>query len=209
MNKRLSTESALDRALWFANMKVHGYVQINFMKKSTKNNFTESDYHKRLGVLTSMIERTLAPLEVKKITGLSRRQLSEWDSKGLLPVQKRDSQSAWRRFTGANTIQLAILSEFRKTGLSPIDLRELAIWMKDREIEMMKYIREKISRGSLVFLSSNLKERSFLHSDAVEDIQEMIILAYQKGGDSKTVLQININNIVNGILKELNEKPLK
>ena len=116
---------------------------------------------------------------------------------------------AWRRFTGANTIPLAILSEFRKTGLSPIDLRELALWMRDRETEMMKYIREKISRGSLVFLSSNLKERSFLHSDASEDIREMILLAYQKGGDSKTVLQININNIVNGILEELNERPLK
>jgi DNA-binding transcriptional MerR regulator len=179
------------------------------MKKSAKKNITESDYHKRLGVLTSMIERTLAPLEVKKITGLSRRQLSEWDSKGLLPTQKRDSQNAWRRFSGANTIQLAILSELRKTGLSPIDLRELAIWMRDREVEMMKYIREKISRGSLVFLSSNLKERFFLHSDTHEDIQEMIVLAYQRGGDSKIVLQININNIVNGILKELNEKPLK
>jgi DNA-binding transcriptional MerR regulator len=184
-------------------------VQFEFMGKQIKNKIVENEYHKRLGVLTSMIERTLAPLEVKKITGLSRRQLSEWDSKGLLPTQKRDSQNAWRRFSGANTIQLAILSELRKTGLSPIDLRELAIWMRDREVEMMKYIREKTSRGSLVFLSSNLKERFFLHSDTHEDIQEMIVLAYQRGGDSKIVLQININNIVNGILKELNEKPLK
>ena len=179
------------------------------MEKQTKNKIVENEYHKRLGVLTSMIERTLAPLEVKKITGLSRRQLSEWDNKGLLPTQKRDSQNAWRRFSGANTIQLAILSEFRKTGLSPIDLRELALWMRDRETEMMKYIRERIARGSLIFLSSNLKEQFFLHSDANEDIQEMILLAYQKGGDSKIVLQININQIVNDILKTLNQKPLK
>ena len=133
------------------------------MGKQTKNKIAENDYHKRLGVLTSMIERTLAPLDVKKITGLSRRQLSEWDSKGLLLTQKRDSQNAWRRFSGANTIQLAVLSELRKMGLSPIDLRELAIWMRDREMEMMKYIREKISRGSIVFLSSNLKDRFFIH----------------------------------------------
>jgi len=184
-------------------------VQVEFMGKQTKNKMVENEYHKRLGVLTSMIERTLAPLEVKKITGLSRRQLSEWDNKGLLPTQKRDSQNAWRRFSGANTIQLAILSEFRKTGLSPIDLRELALWMRDRETEMMKYIRERIARGSLIFLSSNLKEQFFLHSDANEDIQEMILLAYQKGGDSKIVLQININQIVNDILKTLNQKPLK
>lgn len=179
------------------------------MRKSAKNKITENEYHKRLGVLTSMIERTFTPFEVKKITGLSRRQLSEWDSKGLLLTQKRDSQNAWRRFSGANTIQLAILSELRKTGLSPIDLRELAIWMRDREAEMVKYIREKIARGSLVFLSSNLKDRFFLHSNENKDIQELILLAYQKGGDSKIVLQININNIVNGILKELNEKPLE
>ncbi len=179
------------------------------MRKSAKNKITENEYHKRLGILTSMIERTLTPFEVKKITGLSRRQLSEWDSKGLLLTQKRDSQNAWRRFSGANTIQLAILSELRKTGLSPIDLRELAIWMRDREAEMVKYIREKIARGSLVFLSSNLKDRFFLHSNENEDIQELILLVYQKGGDSKIVLQININNIVNGILKELSEKPLK
>ena len=179
------------------------------MGKQTKNKIAENDYHKRLGVLTSMIERTLAPLDVKKITGLSRRQLSEWDSKGLLLTQKRDSQNAWRRFSGANTIQLAVLSELRKMGLSPIDLRELAIWMRDREMEMMKYIREKISRGSIVFLSSNLKDRFFIHSNESEDVQEMIMLAYQKSGDNKIVLQINLNNIVNGILEELNEKPLK
>ena len=205
----LSTVTALDRAVCFDKIKVHGIVQIKFMGKQTKNKIAENDYHKRLGVLTSMIERTLAPLDVKKITGLSRRQLSEWDSKGLLLTQKRDSQNAWRRFSGANTIQLAVLSELRKMGLSPIDLRELAIWMRDREMEMMKYIREKISRGSIVFLSSNLKDRFFIHSNESEDIQEMIMLAYQKSGDNKIVLQINLNNIVNGILEELNEKPLR
>ncbi len=168
-------------------------------------------YELRRDILDDLFSNMLTAKEVKKISGLSYRQINDWDKKGILPVQEREKSDAWRwrRFSGFNTIQLCILAKLRKTGLPVIDLRELHFWMKDAERTMSEYIKDHIASGNKVFLSTNLKDRFFFNSDRDKDISEMILLAYNEHGGMGIVLQININDIVNDILKTLNQKPLK
>ena len=176
-----------------------------------KKQKTKEAYELRRGILESLLSNTLTAKEIKEISGLSYRQINDWDKKGILPAQERESSNAWqwRRFTGSNTIQLSVLAKLRKTGLPVIDLKELHKWMKDGESSTSEYIKEQIAHGHTVFLSTNLKDRFFFNSDGEKDISEMMLLAYNEHGGMGIVLQISINDIVNDILKTLNQKPLK
>ena len=176
-----------------------------------KNQKTKEAYELRRDILESLLSNTLTAKETKEISGLSYRQLNDWDTKGILPVQKRESSDTWRwrRFTGAHAIQLSVLAKLRKTGLPVIDLKKLHQWMRDGEKSMSEYIKEQIARGHGVFLSTNLKDRFFFNSDGDKNISEMILLAYNEHGGMGIVMQISINDIVNDILKTLNQKPLR
>lgn len=176
-----------------------------------KTQKTKEVHGLRSDILESLLSNTLTAKEIKEVSGLSYRQINDWDKKGILPAQEREASNAWRwrRFTGANAIQLSVLSKLRKAGLPVGDLKELHQWMKKEEKTMSKYIKDYISGGHKVFLSTNLKDRFFFNSDKDKDINEMILLAYNEHGGMGIVLQININDIVNDILKTLNQKPLK
>lgn len=176
-----------------------------------KKQKSKEAYEIRRGILESLLSNTLTARETKEICGLTYRQLNDWDDKGILPAQKRESTETWRwrRFTGANVIQLAIISKLRKTGLSFVDLKNLYLWLKEREESMSDLIKEQIALGHKVFLSTNLKDRFYFNSDGDKDISEMILLAYTEHGGMGVVLQINLNDIVNDILKTLNQKSLE
>ena len=176
-----------------------------------KNQKTKEAYELRRGILEGLLSNILTAKEIKEISGLSYRQINDWDKKGILPAQEREESNAWRwrRFTGANAIQLSVLAKLRKAGLPVIDLKELHKWMREGERTMSEYIKDHISRGFGVFLSTNLKDRFFFNSDGEKDVSEMILLAYNEHGGMGIVLQVSINDIVNDILKTLNQKPLK
>ncbi|GEM_PF-6733638 len=172
---------------------------------------TKEVYELRRGILESLLSNTLTARETKEICGLTYRQLNDWDVKGILPAQKRESTETWRwrRFTGTNAIQLAIISKLRKTGLPFVDLKNLYSWLKEREVSMSDFVKEQMALGHKVFLSTNLKDRFYFNSDGDKNINEMILLAYNEQGGMGIVLQVSVNDIVNDILKTLNQKPLE
>lgn len=156
--------------------------------------------------LNHLIEKEFTPHGLKKITGLSRRQIAEWDKRGILLSKKRKPSDtwSWRKFTGANVIQLAVLAELRNAGSSPVDLRELAIWLKDEEKEMMKKIQEETAKGNSVFLNTNLQDRFIIISSG-EKIEDAfgLILGHKNFGKDKIVFQINISNIINDLVRTI------
>ncbi|MDD2732137.1 MAG: MerR family transcriptional regulator [Candidatus Pacebacteria bacterium] len=167
---------------------------------------TQKEYQKRLEKLNWLIEREFIPSELKKITGLSRRQIAEWDKKGILLSKQRKSSDtwSWRKFTGANIIQLAILAEVRKTGLSPTEFKKLAIWLKKEEEKLLTKLKEEIGRGHTIFLNTNLKDKFTLVSKEDKTGGVLgLLLGYGKYDEDNVILQLNINNIINGILKGL------
>jgi len=57
---------------------------------------------------------TYTAKDVRKVAGLSYRQLNDWEAKGLIP-RTRTSQSGWRRFTADQVFVIAILADLRST----------------------------------------------------------------------------------------------
>lgn len=162
-------------------------------------------------VLENLFSSVVVAKEVKEITGLSYKQIKEWDKKELLPYRERGKDEArqWRRFSGVDVLKLCILKELRDAGIPPADLHQLVVWLKDYEKEMLKEITEEIIQGSEIFLSTNLKDKFFIVPDS-QKINNALFLAYNdKDADAKICMRININQIVNDILEALNQKSLK
>ena len=162
-------------------------------------------------ILENLFSSIVVAKEVKEVTGLSYKQIKEWDKKELLPYRELGSDEArqWRRFNGTDILKLCILKELRNAGIPPADLYQLVGWLKDNEKGLLKEIMEEITHGSEIFLSTNLKDKFFLIPSS-EKINNALFLAYNdKDADAKICMRININQIVNDILKTLNQKPLK
>ena len=162
-------------------------------------------------VLANLFASVVVAKEVKEITGLSYKQIKEWDKKELLPYQERGKSETrhWRRFSGVDVLKLSILKELRSAGIPPADLYQLAEWMKDHEKVILEDITEAITQGSAIFLSTNLKDKFFIVPDS-QKINNALFLAYNdKDADAKICMRININQIVNDMLETLNQKPLK
>lgn len=162
-------------------------------------------------VLENLFSSVVVAKEVKEITGLSYKQIKEWDKKDLLPYRERgkDEIRQWRRFSGVDVLKLGILKELRDAGIPPADLYQLVMWLKDKEKEILKEVMEELAQGSEVFLSTNLKDRFFLVPNS-QEINHALFLSYNdKDADAKICMRININQIVNDMLKTLNQKSLK
>lgn len=162
-------------------------------------------------VLESLFSSVVVANEVKEITGLSYKQIKEWDKKELLPYRERgkDETRQWRRFSGVDVLKISILKELRDAGIPPADLYQLVVWLKDNEKEIMQEITEKITQGSEIFLSTNLKDKFFIVPDS-QEINHALFLSYNdKDADAKICMRVNINQIVNDMLETLNQKPLK
>jgi DNA-binding transcriptional MerR regulator len=167
------------------------------------------NFQKRMDTLKKVFEQTYSPKEVKDVVGLSRRQISEWDSKGILPNQEVDSDKKWhwRRFTGADIVKLCVLKELRDAGIQPIDLLQLVVWFKDNDKEIMGEIIEEIARGSDIFLSTNLKDKFFLVPTSRKEIKHAIFLSHHESEkDTKISMRINIKLIVDTMLEKLDKK---
>ena len=83
------------------------------------------------------LKQTYSSREVAAMTGLSARQLQLWDAGGLLspafPPRRTDAGGyTERRYTPVDLLELLVLAELRRQGLSVADLRRLLETLRDR-----------------------------------------------------------------------------
>lgn len=57
-------------------------------------------------------ERVFTAREVQQASGLTRRQINDWDGRGALP-HEREGDSGWRRFTARDIFILMVCAELR------------------------------------------------------------------------------------------------
>jgi len=57
-------------------------------------------------------DRQFTAKDLKELADFTYRQLNDWDSKGLLPQNRKD-KSNWRRFTPKEVFILMVCSELR------------------------------------------------------------------------------------------------
>jgi len=74
-------------------------------------------------------ERTLSASVIHAVTGLTYRQLNEWDSRGLLP-HGRISESGWRRVNAWELLALRVAADIRNEFGTPLSrLKDLMHWL--------------------------------------------------------------------------------
>jgi len=156
----------------------------------------------KLDKLEQLLKQEFSPNDLKEIVGLSRRQIAEWDKKGILLSQKRKKTDtwSWRKFSGINIIHLGVLTELRQAGLPPDDLIQLAEWFKMIEKGFIEEIQKGIKNNKKIILNTNLKDR-FILAVGNEKTHGLFFGHKKIIADSKIILRINISKIVEDIIK--------
>lgn len=95
--------------------------------------------------------------EVKKMAGMSYRQIHHWDSKGILKT-KKNKDSGWRKFTGYEIFKLLILSKLRKLGVGIDDLKTVNKNISTGSgLEALKFSTKYILGGLRIYFHTDLK----------------------------------------------------
>ena len=88
-----------------------------------------------------------SPKNVHAVTGLTPRQLNDWDERGALP-HERKGKEGWHRFSGRDIFALMVCSEFRRTLGIPV--------------ERLKFVREFMTQDGANHLSAAINLMGFL-----------------------------------------------
>jgi hypothetical protein len=136
---------------------------------------------------------------VRSATGLSYRQLNDWDAKGVLPGNRQDKTS-WRRFSFKELFALLICSEIRKRFGVPLEsLRWVQSFMLQEGPNHYQAAVELIAHyGFSVWLLTDLKGTFVMDSDL--ELEDMFSLGYFRTGVIGGYILLEVNPLVNRIL---------
>lgn len=156
-----------------------------------------------LALLKKADERTLTSMEVKRIIGLSYRQLTDWESRGMLkPIFARPFRvktEGWRKFSVVDLLCLSFLKEARSQGISITRLQGLM----GKLFSLTGFFYDTISHvvyGLDVFVCSNLKDLIYVASPTGEDQWSRIIKDLKK---SDLMVILPLNRIVDDLFQKL------
>lgn len=100
-------------------------------------------------------DRRLTLGQVKKITGLTRRQIMHWQTVNAIYLGPKEDYK-WRRFSIGDVIKLMIIKEIKQnTGIPPKRLAEFISWIQKYNIVDARL--PDFSVGRDIFLYSDLK----------------------------------------------------
>lgn len=133
-------------------------------------------------------QESLTAGDLRKVTGLSYRQVNEWDKRGALPHQ-REKKGGWRRVNVWQAMALKIVAELRDKFAIPLTKqRELLHWL----IGNTPQTRDEIWFNSAFFIirhlgESGLTERGLRQSDAKHLLQRLESLWDERTGGEETL----------------------
>ena len=145
--------------------------------------------------------------DVHAVTGLTSRQLNDWDERGALP-HERNGKEGWRRFSGRDIFALMVCAEFR---------RNLGI-----PVERLKFVKEFMSQDGANHLSAAINlmgvlgvgvwimtdfEDTFVMDSELE-FHDMWRHGYFGASNESTLAFVNVTPLVNKLLGALKE-PMK
>ena len=146
---------------------------------------------------------SLRAADVKNATGMSYRQLNDWDGKGALPSQ-REQGSGWRKFTPREIFVLMVCSELRKRFGVPLEkLAWLQSFMLQKGADHFQAALHMMRYGYAVFILTDC-ERSFdMESD--REIGELLKMGYCRYDAPQAYVLLCVNPLVNRMLKALKQ----
>jgi len=143
-------------------------------------------------------ERDLRAKDVKDATGLSYRQLNDWESKGIVPNKRKDS-SHWRKFTNREVFMLMICKEIRNRFNMPIEsFGFIRSFMLQKGANHFEAALRMMSMGLCVYLMTDLKEFFIMDTDLeFEDLSKHGLF---RSDEPQGYIFLNVNPLVNRML---------
>ena len=149
-----------------------------------------------------LLEKELSTRTVKKLTGLTDRQLTDWDHRGAIPVN-RESRGGWRRYSPLDVFLLMICWEIRDKFSVPVEkLKFIQKSIISNEPKCIEKLFNAVYIFNLqVFLITDF-EKLLLIKPLLE-IADMIKKNTFSGRGYEKLIFLNVNRLINKLFKEL------
>lgn len=135
---------------------------------------------------------------VKDATGLSYRQLNEWDRRGALP-ETREGDASWRRFSPRDFFVLLVCAELRKRFPVPLEqIKYVKDFMLQDGADHFRAAVELMVRGFNVLLLTDFATTFAMDTDV--EIGELLYLGMTRDNDPAAFVILKINPLVNRML---------
>jgi DNA-binding transcriptional MerR regulator len=142
--------------------------------------------------------------DVHAATGLTSRQLNDWDERGALP-HERNGKEGWRRFSGRDIFTLMLCSEFRRTLGVPVErLKFLKEFMtQDGTNHLSAAINLMGVLGVGVWVMTDFEDTFVMDSEL--EFHDLWRLGYFGASNESTLAFVNVTPLVNKLLGALKE----
>jgi hypothetical protein len=141
------------------------------------------------------------PREVRDATGLSHRQLQNWEQKGAASGDRAQA-GGWRTYSPREMFVLLIGRAFRDGFGVPLErLNWMREFMLQKGADHFRYVYDRAARSRMTtFLLTDLKETFFVGTDL--DVAEYFELGYfREAEEPASVFILKLNPILNKILE--------
>ena len=144
-------------------------------------------------------EKNLRSSDLIENTGMTYRQINDWQNKGLLP-DERKSNKKWRTFTSKEVFIMMVCKEIRdKFGVPLESLNFIRKFMLQEQADHFKYVLEMCEYGFAVVLLTDLEETFIIESDM--EIGNLLRIGLLRGNDTKNYMLIKLSPLINRMLK--------
>lgn len=138
---------------------------------------------------------------VREASGVTYRQLNDWDSKGALPNQ-REQESGWRKFNPKQLFVILVCAEIRKQfGVSIEKIAWLQKCMLEEGTDHFSAAVRIMKHGLAVFILTNLSDQFEMDADLA--IGELIEMGYCGNDELHSYVLLFVNPLVNKMLTAL------
>lgn len=153
-------------------------------------------------IIELLEERRYTSKDAMKITGISYRQINDWDSRGVLPGN-RDGNRDWRRFNLKELFILMICVEIRREFGVPVERLK---WISDhvnqpRFNHLLSAYQIMDEYGVPVMLLTDL--RSVFDLESALNFSKFLKEGYFSGEELDKYIFMKVNPLVNRLLSVL------
>lgn len=153
----------------------------------------------------------LTPNHLREASGLTPRQVNDWDSRGALP-NDREAERAHRRFTPQQVFAISVCAQFRRDFGVPVErLSFLRDWLLDDEDEGMDYLnyaaRLMTEHGVGVWVLTDFTETVLVATEM--ELADIWAGGFFGADNMASYAFVNVNPIVNKVLVAIGRSPIE
>ena len=157
---------------------------------------------------SSVDEPSFKASDVKDASGLSYRQLNDWEERGALP-ESDNRGSKWRKYSPRDLFIIVVLAELKKQYNTPMEkLKYVKDFMSQEGANHLGAMVEKITLlGSSQWLVTDFKDTFIMDSEF--EIKDMFDLGFFHTDEHKAYTLLNVTPLVQKLMKVFIKKDIE